>query len=232
MILFYIDESGTGLSDKRSAFFVLAATSISIDDWPELDNRFTVLKRRLISFAKPEDFELKGRDLRRGEKFFKHQSWPMRAQAINDIAQFISESPLRVLAVQADKRDLPETIGSDVELYRLTFWRLLDEIDGELRRLNERGMLMVDMRSDMHSSVQDRRLIDAYREWIGSRGSTRLVDVPWFGFSAFYAGLQIADFTAYLIDFVTNEIVREERKSELHEAFQRLKQKIRLIRIP
>jgi hypothetical protein len=81
-------------------------------------------------------------------------------QRINEVAEFIGRSQVRVFAVQADKRDLPETIGSDTDLYRLTFWRLLDELDGELDRLNEAGMLMVDARSDMHSSIQDRRLVD------------------------------------------------------------------------
>ena len=92
---------------------------------------------------------------------------------------------------------------------------------------------MVDMRSDMHSSVQDRRLIDAYREWIISRaGRTGLIELPWFGFSAFYAGLQLADFTAYLIDFVSNEGKHTRRDSELHEIFARFQHKISLVHIP
>ncbi len=101
------------------------------------------------------------------------------------------------------------------------------------RELDQPGMLMVDMRSDMHSSVQDRRLIDAYREWIGSRtGLTRLVELPWFGFSAFYAGLQLADFVAYLVDFVSNEIRRDERSRSLFDAYAIIQSKVTLTRIP
>lgn len=92
---------------------------------------------------------------------------------------------------------------------------------------------MVDMRSDMHSSVQDRRLVDAYREWVASRGGqTRLIELPWFGFSAFYAGLQLADFAAYLIDFAANEGARARRSAELQEAFSRFQSKVCLVRIP
>jgi hypothetical protein len=68
MLLFYIDESGTGLKDTRTPFFVLAAVAIHVRDWQEVDSQIAGLKRRLISWAKPEDFEIKGRDMRRGEK--------------------------------------------------------------------------------------------------------------------------------------------------------------------
>jgi hypothetical protein len=70
MFLFYIDESGTGLGDTRTPFFVLAAVAIRARDWQEVDSRVASLKRHLVSWAKPEDFEIKGRDMRRGEKFF------------------------------------------------------------------------------------------------------------------------------------------------------------------
>jgi hypothetical protein len=71
MMLFYIDESGTGLRDPNSPYFVLSATAIAVRDWKTVDAGVATLKRRMVSWAKPEDFEIKGRDLRRGEKLFK-----------------------------------------------------------------------------------------------------------------------------------------------------------------
>ncbi len=234
MWLFYIDESGTGLKDRQTPYFVLAATAIPANGWAEVDSRVAALKRRMISWAKPEDFEIKGRDIRRGEKLFRGQNWETRMAAFHAIGQLLNELPCHILAVQVDTRDLPEYVASDSDLYRLAFWRLLEEIDAEMERMNEPGMLLVDMRSDMHSSVQDRRLIDAYRDWIGSRmGRTRLIELPWFGFSAFYAGSQLADFTAYLVDFVSNESVRDTRDQPDHEVYRRLiAKKVFLIRIP
>ncbi|MBP8124617.1 MAG: DUF3800 domain-containing protein, partial [Caldilineaceae bacterium] len=64
MILFYIDESGTGLKDKQSPYFVLSATAIPADAEQEMAARVIALKRELVRWAKPEDFEIKGRDLR------------------------------------------------------------------------------------------------------------------------------------------------------------------------
>ncbi|MFQ5859006.1 MAG: DUF3800 domain-containing protein [Anaerolineae bacterium] len=233
MILFYIDESGTGLGDKQTPFFVLAAVAIPVDQWQLVDAQITGLKRRLISWAKPEDFEIKGRDMRRGEKLFKGQDWGSRTRAIRDVAQLIADLPCRIITIQVDKRDLPDYIGSDDDLYRLAFWRLLEELETELDNLDQPGMLMVDMRSDMHSSVQDRRLVDAYREWVGLRGGqTRLVELPWFGFSAFYAGLQLADSAAYLIDFGAHEGVRAKRSVELQEAFAKFRSKVCLVHVP
>lgn len=233
MHLFYIDESGTGLGDKQSPFFVLAAIAIPIDKWSLVDSEVNSLKRHIVSWAKPEDFEIKGRDMRRGDKFFRGQDWRARTQAINAVAQLIAEMPCQIFAVQVDKRDLPDYIASPDDLYRIAFWRLLEELDRELNRLGQPGMLMVDMRSDMHSSVQDRRLIDTYREWLASRdGRTYLVELPWFGFSAFYGGLQLADFTAYLVDFVSNEMERGKGSTELEVAFAKFQSKVQLVCIP
>lgn len=233
MILFYIDESGTGLKDQRTPYFILCAFSIAAHDWARMDGQVAALKRHLVSWAKPEDFEIKGRDMRRGEKFFRGQDWETRMDAFHRTADLVAGLPCRIFAVQVDTRHLPDYVASDSDLYRLAFWRLLEEIDGQLEREHESGMLMVDMRSDMHSSVQDRRLLDAYRDWIGSRmGPTRLVELPWFGFSAFYAGLQLADFAAYLVDFAANELERDVRDRPLYAIAARVKDRVSLIRIP
>src|SRR5713226_7780081 len=119
MVLFYIDESGTGFGDRRSPYFVLAATAIRATDWNEVDARITDLKQKLVPWAKPEDFEIKGRDLRRGEKLFKRKEWPERVAAFHETSQLIADLPCHILAVRADKRHLPEYIASDEQLYRL-----------------------------------------------------------------------------------------------------------------
>lgn len=230
---FYVDESGTGLGDKRSPYFVLSAIGIPTSEWQLIDEQVAALKRRLVSYAEPEDFEIKGRDLRRGEKFFKDKDWAARIQAFHEIAQLIADFPCHIFTVQVDKRHLPEFIGSDDQMYRLAMGRLLEAIDAELHHLQEPGMLLFDMRSDMHSSVQDRRLVDSYRQWVKTRPTpTNLIELPWFGFSSFYAGLQLADFAAYLIDFVSNDESSDRGKDELKEAFARFQPQVRLLHIP
>jgi hypothetical protein len=160
-------------------------------------------------------------------------NWPERVKAIQDVADVIAALPCRIFSVQVDKRELPEYVASDDMMYRLSLSRLLDELEGELERLNQPGMLMLDMRSDLHSSVQDRRIVDAYRDWVASRmGQTHLTELPWFGFSAFYAGLQIADFSAYLIDFVSNEGTSARGSLELQAAFNTFRHQVKLVYIP
>lgn len=235
MFLYYFDESGTGLKDTRSSFFLFCAVRIKSTDWNQIDNSINTLKRTIIPWAKPEDFEIKGRDIRRGEKFFKTFNWPERAAIINKTALLIAEMPCHIFAARVNKADLPDYIASDEQMYRLSFWRLLDEIENESQKGNviENGLIMMDARSDLHSSVQDRRLLDAYRDWHRNRQKTGFIELPWFGFSAFYAGLQIADFCAYIIDFVSNEDSSvEERSEELYNAFNKFKHKTHLISIP
>ncbi len=197
------------------------------------------LKRRLISWAKPEDREIKGRELRRGENFFENQPWEKRATAFDEIARMIEELPCQLFVVQTDKRLLPEFVLTDTDLYRITFWRLLDELAAHLESARQSGMLLADSRSNIQvrSSVQDRRLSDAYREWVGLRPQgSPFVELPWFGFSAFYSGLQLADFVAYLSDFVyTEREVEDEdpkRSNPLHQAMNRIEGKLRIVRMP
>ncbi|MCP4168382.1 MAG: DUF3800 domain-containing protein [Chloroflexi bacterium] len=71
MIFIYIDECGAGLKDERSPYFVLAALSMPASEWQQLDSQISVQKRQIISYAKPEDWEIKGREMRRGEKLFR-----------------------------------------------------------------------------------------------------------------------------------------------------------------
>lgn len=233
MILFYIDESGTGLKDRQSLYFLLSAVAVPSEKSRAVDAQVIAIKRQLVSWAKPEDFEIKGRDLRRGDKFFRGLDWEQRSQAIVAVAQLIAESDSQILAVQVDTRDLPEYVASDSDLYRLAFWRLLDKIEELLHKIDQPGMLLIDARSDLHSSVQDRRIIEAFQDWLGTRANhTRLVEIPWFGFSAFYSGLQLADFVAYLVDFVTNESNRSKRDNLMQQAYALIVQKTHLFQIP
>ncbi len=234
MIFFYIDESGTGLKDKNGRYFILSAFATHAREWQRLDKEITILKRSIVSWAKPEDWEIKGRDLRRGDNIFKNYNWAQRSRAFVDIARYLQGFPCQLFSVQIDKHSLPNTIETDSHLYRIAFWRLLDMLNQYLEdQGKESGMLLVDMRSDMHSSVQDRRLVDAYREWLGSyTGSPLFVELPWFGFSNFYAGVQLADYVAYLTDFVSHQGMRHKRRTELHEAFALIESKLQIAHIP
>ncbi len=102
MRLFYIDESGTGLKDNRSPYFVLAAIAIPESDWRMVDQQLATLKRQIIPWAKPEDFEIKGRDLRRGEKLFKGLSWSERVEAIYNIAELLAETSCLYVSVRGE----------------------------------------------------------------------------------------------------------------------------------
>ena len=47
-----------------------------------------------------------------------------------------------------------------------------------------------------------------------------------------YLGLQLADFSAYLIDFVSNEHPPDSEDSELRKAYARFAHKVVLVHVP
>src|SRR5690349_17935870 len=103
MKLFYIDESGTGFKDTASPYFLLSAFSIDANNWFELDKTLSHLKRGIFPYMKSEDFEIKGRDIRRGEKVFKNLPWESRIVILKSIAHVLSLQPCRIFAVSLDK---------------------------------------------------------------------------------------------------------------------------------
>lgn len=212
--LFYIDESGVGFPARREVvasqpFFALAAVGMRAQQWAQMAEGVNHLKRRLFPDLKPTDFELKARDVRQGMGLFGTLTWQQRLVLLRDMVDLLSEFPAQTVAVCVDKRRLPVGIGSE-GMYRMAFWRLL-RLLGEYLDGRGQGLLMMDARSDLHSSVQDRRLVEAFREWQAEHKAP-FVSVPWFGFSAFYPGLQLADLMAYLVVWSAREAEQGRRK--------------------
>lgn len=231
----YIDDSGTNLGDKKFEYFVMGAFAIHSDHGHLIEERLNAFKMQLVTWAAPEDLELKGRWLQHGDQLFKklNLDWPAKVKAFHDVTQIIDEIPCRVFVVLLHKPSLVESLDSDEDLYRLAFWRLLDELDEELKRENQAGLLMLDGQSDLHSHISDRRFIDSYRRWASSRvKEPNFVELPWFGFSAFYSGLQLADFTAYLTWLISEESRTGRRAEDLHKAFAKIEHKVQRVFIP
>ena len=233
--IFYVDESGTGLgaaekrAESKQPYFVLAAAGMLASRWHEMDEAIYQLKKRHLPYLKPTDFELKGRDIRQGTGVFRQLSWSVREALFSDVVDFVAELPCKVVAVIADKRHLPTHMDS-VSLYRMAFWRLLSELKAQFQPRGDQILLMMDSRSDLHSSVQDKRLVEAFIEWQNeNRGP--FIETPWFGFSAFYAGLQVADVLAYLLAWEARESL-EGRKFEARRLLARLpEERLRVVEV-
>jgi hypothetical protein len=92
MFLVYIDESGTGLLDRRTPIFTLGAVMIRDREAIEFDAQIQLLKRTIVSYAKPEDWEIKARDIRRGQKMLVGLDWSRRASLFTQITDFVARS--------------------------------------------------------------------------------------------------------------------------------------------
>ena len=131
-ILFYVDEGGTTWNDKQTNFFFLASFAIHVQDWSQMDREIPALKKELLSGRKPEDWELKGRDIWQGLGSFKNCKQEIRLGYFKTIAQTLNQLPCHIFAVQVNKKRLQETredIKDDIDLYRLSFNQLLEQLD-------------------------------------------------------------------------------------------------------
>jgi Protein of unknown function (DUF3800) len=239
MFLFYIDESGSLLGDTKFDYFILACVAVHIDFCPEMHREVSRLKRSIFPYLKPEDWEIRGRSIRQGDPPFKERAWVERIGIFESIADTLSSPYCHLFTVLANKKLFSsEFIGSgwsDQDLYRVTFSKLLDELNVFLRQQDSRGISFLDSRASQHSSIQDRRLIDAYSEW-ANRTESRFIELPIFGFSSFYSGLQLADCFGYLTNCIANEKKKREkigtlspspaRTHDLQRAFDKFKARI------
>jgi hypothetical protein len=234
-ILFYVDEGGTGWNDRQTNFFFLASFAIHVQHWSQMDREFSALKKELFSGREPEEWELKGRDIWQGVGSFKNFPRGFRLRAFKEVSETMSQLPCHIFAVQVNKKRLRETsedIKDETGLYRLTFNQLLEQLDAYLKQSNETGILLMDSRSTQHTSIQDGRLLRVYRDWKSQKKSSNFVELPLFGFSEFYTGLQLADYVVYLIDRYSKEAGTASGPTELEEAFNLLEPKMQLLKIP
>jgi hypothetical protein len=234
-ILFYVDEGGTGWKDMETNFFFLASFAIHVQHWSQMDREVSTLKKELLSGMEPEDWELKGRNIWQGQGSFKNYPRESRLRAFKQISKTLNQLPCHIFAVQVNKKRLRETtedIKDDTGLYRLTFDQLLEQLDAYLKQYNETGILLMDSRSTQHTSVQDGRLLRVYRDWKSQKESSNFVELPLFGSSEFYTGLQLADYVVYLIDRSSKEAGTASGNTELEEAFNLLEPKMQLLKIP
>lgn len=142
------------------------------------------------------------------------------------------ELDLRGYVVEVNKLDVARGDMTDGDLYCIALFRLLDELNAVLEKCDKQGMVMFDSRSDHHSAVQDRRVINAYLRWATRHEAHRFVERPWFGFSSFYPGLQLADFVAYMMDTVREASAYGGEVAELKQAIAGFTTRCTLIHIP
>jgi len=208
-------EKGARARRQHPGFFVLAAVGMPAQRWQEVEAQIEQLKRQWVPFLEPNLFEIKGRDLQQGTGPFRHLKWDQRMAIFQTFGDLLLEWRTRIWAVEIDKEWLYkepaiENLSTD-DLYQLALPRLLEQIAQTLQTEEEYGTLRMDARSTLHSSVQDRRFLDMFQRWQQRHPllGRRFLEPPWFGFSAFYVGLQIADVVAYLIHRAALEAKRE-----------------------
>lgn len=146
MILFYIDEGGTGWKDIQTDFFFLVSFAIPPQNWSQMDRDVLSLKKSLLSADQLESWELKGHDIWQGKGKFKNVKWEYRVRDFLKVSETLNHLPCHIFTVQGNSKSLRnsrEQSQDDTELYQFAFRQLLEDIDAFLTRSNKTAMLLI-----------------------------------------------------------------------------------------
>ena len=101
MFLFYVDESGTCSNDNQTNFFVLAAVAITDEHSSQIYRDISSLKQGILKKKKPEEWELKARDICQGLEYFKGWKWEARVRVFLEVSNTLNRLPCEIFAVIA-----------------------------------------------------------------------------------------------------------------------------------
>ncbi|MCG8367436.1 MAG: hypothetical protein MJA27_29385 [Pseudanabaenales cyanobacterium] len=81
----------------------MASIAVHIDFCPEMCRNVSLLKRNIFPYLKPEDWKIRGRNIRQGDGPFKKTSWVERISIFENIATTLSSSSYHLFAVLVAK---------------------------------------------------------------------------------------------------------------------------------
>jgi len=202
----YIDESGAAGFDPVQHFFVIAALIIKVDQCRMMQEKLTKLKQEYFPAIRPEDIEIKGRNIEQAKKFFKHISFETRQEIIKRLFELLFAHEISLLATVLSKEE--ESVRrlnmSPDDVYRYAYKNLVIRLEKFLEVQNTEGVLLIDSQaSSVRNHLKDDRLIRFHQECLSELASrqrqSRIVDYPLFVQSEFFAATQLADLCAYHI---------------------------------
>jgi hypothetical protein len=202
----YIDESGDVGFDPTQHFFVLAALVIRVDQCRAIQEKLTKLKQEYFPAIRPEDIEIKGRNIEQAKKFFAHVPLEIRQEIVKRLFELLFAHNISLFATVFSKEE--ESVRRlnmpPDDVYRYAYKNLIGRLNGFLESKNENGMLLVDSQaSSVRSSLKDDRLVRFHQECLNelTQGGKeiRIIEYPVFVQSEFFAAAQLADLCAYHI---------------------------------
>jgi hypothetical protein len=202
----YIDESGTAGLDSTQHFFVLAATVIKVDQCRAIQEKLTKLKQEYFHTIRPEEIEIKGRNIEQAKDFFEHINLDTRREIVKRLFELLFAHNISLFATVFSKEE--ESVRRlnmpPDDVYRYAYKNLIIRLNEFLESKNEFGMLFVDSQaSSVRSHLKDDRLVRFHQECLNevtqAGKQIRIVEYPVFVQSEFFAAAQLADLCAYHI---------------------------------
>lgn len=219
MYLFYIDECGRpSLEDKALSadpWFVMSAVGVCDDQWYEIDEKFSELKRKYFPANKQKHrIELKSTNIRSaGGKYpvqpFDQIPLERLTEMVNEIYALYQDYNLPIFSVVINRQEHKsryEKMGKRPEgPYQLAFKMLVERIDWFLENLNEGiklnekeiGFVLLDEYIGQYKVTRSNLLWYQERGTFAKEKINFVKEVPFFLVSQYSQLLTLPDFAAY-----------------------------------
>lgn len=228
MFLIYADESGTvDINDSEN--FVIAGVILNEDRWFEVNSRLNELSKK-YNLNNDYNFEFHLCDLVHRKDNFSKLELDERINIINSLAEIIHNTEIRVVYSIIKKKKLLTNINMRYWAYKFLFERLCYQLN-DLNTFRERkgyGLLLLDSVSKKEDRKVWEILSDLLKDGSGYEENKFLIEGPIFVESHLRALSQIADFSAYLINYNFKENKNKDEKIHkcLSEAYSKISQKM------
>lgn len=196
-MLVFVDESEWPRPKDPSGFTVWAAIAIDPKDSKDFFRDILQLKRRLLPFDGPDDYEIKGRRLlsRRAVRT------PWKVTLCEEIVSPCKSAGVRAFAAGLRNTDTLAVEGFTEPIVYRAYSRILERVNAMMVELGEDEMAIIALGSqDEGADTQKARAFGnfLYGNLIG-RTLTHIVETPFFVSSKATVGIQVADLLAYTL---------------------------------
>ncbi len=200
-----MDESGDhGLSkfDPNYPIFVLAAVLLDLGSLRELENCFTLLKRKYFG---SEAIIFHEREIRRREKPFDRLGEIDYRRFLDELTNLIERLEFKVIAAVIDKRRLVRSYGNPRNPYEIALGFIMERIAMEIGSCCDRELPML---IEGRGKKEDRELLGVFRDLRRGTGPLSLklrynarevlskMRLYFYSKEQNVAGLQLADLVA------------------------------------
>ena len=188
MRILYLDDSGKPHPNHPSRVVAFAGISVDESQWHDLVRQITGAKGKYFpKRGKPVEWELKTKD------FLTPNAWKRanNRRFCNEVAEILRKNNCHVYAVYFEKAASKGPLKEDWAV-PLSFQRLAEKFECELRAANTRGSIVC----DWSTHALDRHVSNCVQSHIITQGMHAIIGGVTYGSSQSLVPIQVSDLVA------------------------------------